>query len=87
MTPLNKAIYSVNSIYIHAYNVIYINRPSLENILISPFSQPTVRLLTSNLSLLNITKPSTILLNAFPSNRSDIIVKNKTQDGQQTRFT
>lgn len=71
----------------HNYNVIYINRPSPENILISPFSQPTVRVLTSNLSLLNITKTSTILLNAFPSNRSDIIVKNKTQDGQQTRFT
>lgn len=73
--------------YIHTHNVIYINSPSPENFLIGPYSQPTVRLLTSNLSLLNITKPSTILLNAFPSNRSDIIVKNKTQDGQQTRFT
>lgn len=39
-----------------------------------------VWLLTSNLSLLNITEPSQIPLNAFPSNRTDIIVKNKTHD-------
>lgn len=50
-------------------------------------AQPTARLLTSNLSLLNITKPSPILVNAFPSNQADIIVKNKTPNGQQTRFT